>query len=381
MYRKTYVEVDCDNLKYNVSNLIKHYNDYEYYIGVVKGNCYGHGFDTVKCLIESGINYLAVSSIEEALKIREIDKKIPILCLEPIHIDEVDLCIKENITIIIHSYDFYKKIKKLNKKVKIHLKIDSGMNRLGINDKNQVKEIVDNIEIEGIFTHFATSGMRDKYWDNQKERFEEITSLIDLSKIKIVHMGRSMTILNHPKIPYCNGVRLGLIMYGYDYLPSKRNNLRGYLSEIKRKYLNKKRKISETNLERPFEFKTAFTLKSEIIEIKEVKKGQHIGYGAIYEALEDIKVGIIPIGYADGYSRKNKGGFVLIKGKRYPIIDTINMGMTLVKIDDDVKLYDEVVLIGGGISLYEVANRNETTVYEVMCNINDSIPRVMIERG
>ena len=107
MYRKTYVEINIDNLKNNVENIINYYNDYKYYFGVVKGNCYGHGVTyVINELIESGVNYLAVSSLEEALEIRKINKKIPILSLEPIALEYIDICIKNNITITVHDYNY-----------------------------------------------------------------------------------------------------------------------------------------------------------------------------------------------------------------------------------------------------------------------------------
>ena len=144
MFRKTYVEVNIDNLKDNVKNIVNCYKNYNYYFGVVKGNCYGHGITyVINELIDSGINYLAVSSLEEALEARNINKKVPILSLEPIAIEYLDICSKNNITITVHDYDYAKKIleKKINKKLKIHLKIDSGMNRLGFKKKEELNEI------------------------------------------------------------------------------------------------------------------------------------------------------------------------------------------------------------------------------------------------
>ena len=122
MYRKTYVEVNIDNLKNNVKNIVNYYNDYDYYIGVVKGNCYGHGTKyVINELIESGVNYLAVSNLEEALEIRNINKEIPILCLEPIRVEFIDICIKNNITITIHDFFYAEELlsKKFEGKIKV----------------------------------------------------------------------------------------------------------------------------------------------------------------------------------------------------------------------------------------------------------------------
>ena len=149
MYRKTYVEINIDNLKNNVENIINYYNDYKYYFGVVKGNCYGHGVTyVINELIESGVNYLAVSSLEEALEIRKINKKIPILSLEPIALEYIDICIKNNITITVHDYNYALELikKDIKKKLKIHLKIDSGMNRLGFKYKDELKEVYSKLK-------------------------------------------------------------------------------------------------------------------------------------------------------------------------------------------------------------------------------------------
>ena len=389
MYRKTYVEVNIDNLKNNVKNIINYYNDYKYYFGVVKGNCYGHGTTyVINELIESGVNYLAVSSLEEAEEARKINKKIPILCLEPIRKEYIDICIKNNITITVHDYDYAKELinKKLNKNIKIHLKIDSGMNRLGFKEKSELNEIYEelknkeNIEIEGIFTHFATLGINDKEWDNQLEKFKEITKDIDLKEIPIVHLYKSAAFMNHPKLDFANGIRLGIGMYGYYSNPVyNTKGIKNKLREIKRKINKRKNKISETTTQIPIELKSAFKMYSEIIQIKKIKKGEFVGYGAIYRANEDEIIGIMPVGYDDGIFRKSRGRFVAINNKKYQIIGDVGMGMTAVKIDNTIKMYDKVTLIGDQVSIKDVAIHNGTSIYETMCNIGKQIPRVYIK--
>ena len=389
MFRKTYVEVNIDNLKNNVKNIVNNYNKYNYFIGVVKGNCYGHGVTyVINELIESGINYLAVSSLEEALEARNVNKKIPILCLEPIAIEYLDICIKNKITITVHDYNYAKKLieKNINKKIKIHLKIDSGMNRLGFKDKNELNEIYEklkenkNIEIEGIYTHFATLGINDKEWDNQLNKFKYLTEDINLSEIPIVHLAKSAAFIDHPKIDFCNGIRLGIAMYGYDPNPKyNTNGIKNKLRQIKRNILRKKNKISETTTKIPFELKPAFKMYTELIQIKKVKKGEFVGYGAMYRADEDITIGIMPVGYDDGIFRKSTGRYVSIKNKRYKIIGDVGMGMTAVKIDDSIEITDRVTLIGDNIPIKEVATHNGTSIYETMCNIGKTIPRVYVK--
>lgn len=391
MYRKTYVEVNIDNLKNNVKNIVNYYNDYKYYFGVVKGNCYGHGTTyLINELIESGVNYLAVSTLEEALEARKINKKIPILCLEPIKLEYIDICIKNNITITVHDYIYAKELidKKLNKNIKIHLKIDSGMNRLGFKEKKELNEIYkelknkENIEVEGIFTHFATLGINDKEWDNQLEKFKELTKDIDLKEIPIVHLYKSAAFINHPKLDFANGIRLGIGMYGYYSNPVyNTNGIKNKLRAIKR-YINKKKNNISTTITRiPIELKPAFKMYSEIIQVKQIKKGEFVGYGAMYRAKEDEIIGIMPIGYDDGIFRKSRGRFVTINNKRYQLIGDIGMGMTAVKIDNTINMYDKVTLIGDKVTIKEVANHNGTSIYETMCNIGKQIPRVYIKEN
>ena len=391
MYRRTFLEVNIDNLKNNVKNMTEYYKDYKYFFGVVKGNCYGHGTTyVINELIESGINYLAVSNLEEALEARNINNTIPILILEPIHLEYLNICIKNNITITVHDYNYAKELlnTKLDEKIKIHLKIDSGMNRIGFKDKNQVTEIYNklkenrNIEVEGIFTHFATLGINDKDWDIQLDKFKELTADIDLKEIPIVHLAKSAAFLEHPKINFANGIRLGIAMYGYDPKPIfNTRGLKNKLRKIKREYLKRKNNVSKTIEKIPVDLKPAYSMYTEIIQIKTVKKGEFVGYGASYRAKEDIKIAILPVGYDDGIFRKSKGRYVSINNKRYQIIGDVGMGMIAVKIDNNVKIDDKVTLIGDNIPIKEVAKHNGTIIYEIMCNVGKNVPRVYIKNN
>lgn len=390
MYRKTFVEINLDNLYNNVKNLINKYNNYEYYFGVVKGTCYGHGEYCVNTLIEAGINYLAVSSLEEAMKIRLFNKDIPILCLQPVSLEFLNVCIQNNITITIHDYDYFKNMVnlKINGVLKSHLKIDSGMNRLGVKDKNEIKEIYDtlfknkNILLEGIYTHFGTPGLSDKSYDNSLESFLESTSLIDLNKIKIVHLDRSLTMIAHKKLDFSNGTRLGIIMYGYNQLHKPIvDTFRKKLRYMKKRYIIKKLNISETYEECDVELSPAYKLVSEVIQVKQIKKGEHVGYGEVYTAEENGYVATIPIGYADGFSLSNPGRNVLINNKYYKIIGIVMMGMITVSVDESVKVGDEVILIGDKIKLLDVSIHNHSTQYETLCRINSNVPRIYIKNN
>lgn len=375
MYRRTYALIDLEVLKNNVKDIVSKY-PYKYYIGVVKANAYGHGNFCVNSLIEGGINYLAASSLEECLSLRERNSHIPILCLEPINYEYLNLCESSNITITIPDMDYFNGLDKdLN--LKAHIKIDNGMNRLGFKDKNEVKLVVDglsesSIVLEGIYTHFATSGMWDKHWDDGLNNFKEITSLIDLSKIPIVHLGRSLTMVQHEMPSFVNGVRLGIIMFG---LAQKMNEPTG-LRLIKRNHYIKKHGISPVKLSNDLNLKTAFSLHSEIMCIKKVKAGEYISYGANYVADKDILIGIMPIGYADGLSKKNEGLMVKINDKEYPIVGDICMDMAIVKIDDSVKLHDEVIIYD---NISKRCKELGVSAYQLFTSVTNRVPRVYKE--
>ncbi len=381
MYRKTYAIIDEDKLKNNIKEIKAKYDNYKYYIGVVKNNAYNHGIKIINSLIEGGINYLAVSSLEEALDARKYNSKIPILCLEVIDLDYIYDCINNNVTITVESLEYLEKLNKikLDFPIKIHLKLNTGMNRLGISEVNEVNKCVSIISenkkliLEGIYTHFATSGISDKYYDDQMKKFQELTKDIDLTSIPIVHLGRSLTLVNHDKPDFVNGIRLGIIMYGFSQSIKEDTSLRGKLRAIKRKKLIKKFNISKTYLTNDLNLKTAFSLYSNVMTIKKVKNKEFVGYGANFFADRDIKVAIIPIGYADGVTIKYKN--VSIKGQKYQIIAD-SMDMLMVKVDNTVKIGDKVEIFGENISIREASRNNGCNSYRLFNMITNRVPRI-----
>jgi Alanine racemase len=381
MYRKTYIEVDLDNLSNNIKSIKENYNNYEYYIGVVKGNGYGHGSYIANTLIKSGINYLAVSSLEEAINIRKYNKEIPILCLEIVDLDYINEVIKHDVTITVSSLVYLDKLVSLNEenKIKIHLKINAGFNRLGFKNKEEIKEAFKKIKepliLEGIYAHFNTLGISDPYYDREVDTFKELTSEIDLKQIKIVHLGRSVSLINHPKLDFANGIRVGIMMYGYNMSPRKNNSLKGKIRNIKANMRIKKYNISKTTLVCKANLSTCFSLYSEVMEIQKIKAGETVGYGLSYKAKEEEYIAIAPIGYADGLNKKNEGRNVFINGKKCPIIGSINMGMIQIKVDKETKVGDKIEIFGENIKVLEVAKYLGTTPYEVLCMLDDKLPK------
>lgn len=355
MYRETYAEINLKNIKENVSKIIKKYNNYEYYFGVVKAECYGHqGLEPVKAVIKGGCNYLAVATLEEALYIRKTLKQIPILCLGIIPVQYANICAKNNITITISSLLYAEElIKEKTDKLKIHIKINSGMNRLGINNKeefNKTFEVLkaNNIFIEGIYTHIYDSNNSRKT-EMQFNKYKEIINDINKEEIPILHIAASDTITNYPKLDFVNGCRLGIIMYGF----TEHHNL---------------------NL------KSTFSLYSKVIQINNLRKGDTVGYGGIYKAKGDEQIAVVCIGYADGIIRKNSGRNVYINGISYPIVGNICMDMMFVKIDDKVKLNDTVVVLKDIKHIEDVAKHLNSIPYEVICSVSTRVPRIYINK-
>lgn len=379
MYRKTYVSIDNKIIENNTKEIIKKYNKYKYYIGVVKNNAYHHGIKIIDSLINSGINYLAVSSLEEALEIRKINNNIPILVLEPVSLDYLDDLLLNNITITIENLDYLKSLNEINLRynLNIHLKIDSGMNRLGFKENNEINEAVriikenEKLTLEGIYTHFSTSGYNDIYYDLQLENFKNLTKDINLKEIPIVHIDKSLTLVRHKKENFTTGVRLGIILYGFDNKVNVDNSLKGKIRNFKRNLYIKKHNISESIIDNNLNLHTAFSLYSTVLSLRHIKKEDIVGYNACYKAKKEAIVATIPIGYADGVTKDFK--YVFINNQKYEIISDY-MDMISVLVDENVKLNDKVEIFGDNISIKEVTKRLKTNSYHLFNQISNRVP-------
>ncbi len=381
MYRKTYVEIDEQILENNVKKIIKKYNQYQYYIGVVKNNAYHHGIKIIHTLIEAGVNYLAVSSLEEALEVRKYNRDIPVLILEPIPLEYIDDCVNNNITITVENKDYVSNLCKIKliAQLKVHIKIDSGMNRLGLKDKKEVQEVYEllkktkNIFLEGIYTHLMTSGVNDFYYDKQIARFKELIDGIDLTEIPIVHVDRSLTLVKHEKLDFTTGVRMGIVMFGFNGSSKFGTGLKAKLRMLKRNRFIKKHHISPTILENDLQVKPAFKMYSHVLALRKVSKDEVVGYNASYKVKEDGYIATIPCGYADGVTKDFK--YVFIKNNRYEIVaDSSDMLMVLV--DEKVKINDKVEIIGDNITIQEVCQRLGKNSYQLFNLIQNRVVRV-----
>lgn len=344
MYRRTYAKIDLNNIKNNVTKLVNNLNNYKYHFGVVKADSYGHdGNKVVKAIVDGGCNYLCVATLEEALFVRKEVKRIPILCLGPVDPSKLKVCIRNNITITVNTYDY---INYMNaKNVKVHIKVNTGMNRLGINNYSEFMETYHYLEeigskIEGVYTHiYNDSSKKDTL--NQVKKFQSIIKDVN---VPIVHIGASGYALNYPKEDFINGIRFGIAMYG----------------------------LIENNLD----LQSTFSLYSNIIQINEVKSGDTVGYNGAYKPKETERIAVVPIGYADGIIRKNVGRYVYIKDNKYQIVGNICMDMLFVKVDESIEVGDKVAIIKDNEHINDIAKHLDTISYEVICSIGKRIPRI-----
>lgn len=344
------MKVNLTNIKENISKIIQKYPDYRYYIGVVKANCYGHQIESISSIIDGGCNYLAVALLEEALQIRNRWKDIPILCLGVISSEEIDICIQNNITITINSIETVKQLAKGDiDSLKVHIKLNTGMNRLGISKAEELRETImllqkHNVFVEGIYTHIYDASHQKK---TQKQflTFKRLLESIHYKKIPMIHVSASEALTNYPKLDFVNGCRLGIIMYGF------------------------------TN-DHTLNLESTFFLYSRVIQINQLKPNETVGYQGEFKAKKEEWIAVVPIGYADGIIRKNTGRMVYIHNKPYPIVGNICMDMLFVKVDESVNLDDEVIILKDKTHISEVANYLDTIPYEVLCSISSRVPRV-----
>ena len=384
----SYVEIDLTRLRDNVREIIDKYPEYKGYIGVVKGDAYGHGMRAVQAFYEGGMRYFAVSSLEEAAQLRSFNTHVPVLCLEPVSLDRLREAADLDLTLAISDIVYLRSFLDADvnsHSFKLHLQIDSGFNRLGFKDKGEVKEAVRLINssphfLEGIYQHFATAGIFDPHYDNQINTFRELTSLIDLSEIPMVHMGSGVSLLAHPKIDVATVTRMGLIMYGYNIGPtSYGSGVKDRLRDLRDKRNRKKYQLTETIKDVKLDLKPAMSYKCRILQIKDVPPGEYVGYNASYRTEDLVSIAVLPVGYNNGIGHKNSGRVVEINGRHYPIVGEIGMNMCCIKVDNHVKPTDTVTLLGGGISLGRFSRSSGLGLAEALVSVGKNNERVYIK--
>lgn len=375
-YRKrTWCEIDLNALKYNIDT-IRSITDKKI-IAVVKANAYGHGDVEISTELQNlGIDYFAVSNIDEAIKLRENNIKSNILILGYTPIEEAELLSKYDIIQAILGYEYAvnlnKSLEEKNCTARVHLAIDTGMNRIGFiqNEKHDTLEDIKlvynlkNLKIEGIFTHLCVAdSFRQDNIDFTEYQMNNLDIIVEELKKSgydcgLVHAQNSAGLTNLNKEQY-GAVRAGIILYGLN--PS---------NDVRKDII----------------YKPIMSLKSVVSLVKNISKGDTVGYGRTFKADKTMKIATITAGYADGYSRLlSNRGEVLIHGTRCKIIGNVCMDQFMVDISnvDDVHSGDIVTLVGKDgneeITLDELANIIGTINYELACNINLRASRVYLK--
>lgn len=363
-----WVEIDLTAISHNLGIIRKIIGKKVRIAGVVKANAYGHGLiEIARFLEKQRIDYLCVARISEALELRENRIKTPILILgytPPQFFKEI---VNHNLTVTIRSLDVAKSLvteaRRKNKMVKVHIKVETGMHRIGIETPYILfflKKIFDlpNLEVEGIFTHFAEADNLDLSFTRlQLTRFQEVVQELIRAKIKIpiYHTANSAATLRIPE-SYFNMVRVGIALYGLEPFPGAKEIVG---------------------------LKPAMTLKTKIIQIKEIPAHEFIGYGRTYETPKTKIVGTIAIGYGDGFRRSPQNwSEVLVRGQRCQILGRVAMDSCQIDLSSVLKaeVGDEVVLIGKSrdeiITVEQVAHRLGTINYEVVAGLMERVKRV-----
>ena len=364
-YERVFAKIDLDAIAYNLKSIEKKLSPETKIIAVVKADGYGHGAAVIAKEIEESdqVFGFAVATAEEAFSLKRNGIRKPILILGYTFESDYEALIQKQIRFTVYSYDMAEAISKAAGKIGtdayIHIKIDTGMSRIGYQateeSADEIAEIaaLPGIVTEGIFTHFARADEKDK--SSAKEQLKIFLSMIDMLKERKV------------EIPFhhCSNmdlVRAGIILYGL--WPSE---------EIQRDSIS---------------LKPVMELKSKIIHIKTLEAGRCVSYGGTYQLKEKRKIATIPVGYADGYPRSLSGkGYVLIHGKKAPILGRICMDQFMVDITEipDAKLLDPVTLLGcdegSFLSMEELGSLSGRFNYEFACDIGKRVPRIFFKNN
>ncbi len=362
--RPTYLEVNLPRLKQNLENIRAHVAPAKV-MAVLKANAYGHGIDGVAPYIAPHADYIGVALVEEGIHLREIGIHKPILVMGGTLPEQIPAFIQHNLTLAASSLELLdaaeQAAQSAKTKLKVHLKIDTGMERIGVHDYEAEPFLekslsCSHLDIEGIFSHFANSDAPDLVHAKlQLERFSEVLYFYErrsLPRPPIRHMANSGAVLQLPESHF-DMVRPGLMFYGV--YPGR-------------------------DVKRTVDVKPALTWHSRVAYSKITQPGRPVSYGSLWQPQSPARIVTIPCGYADGYFRRmTNQAQVIVNGKKYPQVGRICMDQFMVNVgNDDAKAGDEVILFGDGITAEDLAEWAGTNEYEVMTNISARVPRVFV---
>ncbi len=378
--KRTWAEISLDAVKHNF-NVIKSKTGGAKLCCVVKADGYGHGAVELAGVYEElGADWFAVSNIDEGIELRDSGIGLPILILGYTPVKDARRLAQYDISQAVFSLGYARSLsdecQKEGVKVKIHIKADTGMSRIGFmcqqfpRDEYSIKEICEacalpNLVAEGLFTHFCVSDEGEEgraFTERQYENFIHVKNALDAAglNIKLCHCSNSGAIEDYD-FAYCDMVRAGIILYGLAPSPKLRGKL---------------------------DLKPVMTLKTSVAYVKELKKGADISYGRTFTAPKDMKIATVPIGYADGYVRANAAkGYMLINGQKAKIVGRICMDQTMLDVTDIdyVAQGDEVIVFGTGEkgepTADSIAENTDTINYEVVCLVGKRVPRIYYKNG
>lgn len=370
--RPVWAEINLDNLAHNMRETRRVTKSDSLVTAVIKADGYGHGATAIgKTLLENGADRFAVATLSEAIQLRDDFKETKIMILgytpEELGKEIIENSIIQTIYSKEQAQAFSNTAKELGKSLVVHIKIDTGMNRLGmLSNDETIKDILeistmDGLIIEGIFTHFAAADEIDKEFTRQQvQKFNVLVDNLETSglKIPIKHVSNSAAIIDLPEFNF-DMVRAGIMLYGL--YPS---------NEVRRDVVD---------------LKEVMCLKAKISQVKTIEKGSGVSYGLTHICEEETTIATLPLGYADGFTRMlSRKAKAMVKNSKVPVLGNICMDQCIIDVTGlEVHAGEEVILFGGndenGISINSVAQILNTINYEIVCMINKRVPRVYIK--
>ncbi|WP_054692269.1 alanine racemase [Syntrophomonas palmitatica] len=365
--RPTWAEIDLTAIKHNLKTIRKAAGDAGV-MAVVKANAYGHGvLEVSRACQEAGIDYFGVASLQEALELKESKLEAPVLVLGHIPEGYATAAIKAGVRTCIFTLDsaqaFSEAALALGSKARVHLKVDTGMGRLGFAvSEESLEQIIQisrlqGVELEGIFTHFAEADAEDESFTRQQlEQFAGLIGELDSRgvSIPIKHCANSAAVFRYPEAVF-NLVRAGIVLYGLNPSP--------------------------VVARQRFDLIPAMTLKSRISFVKVLPGGCPVSYGRTYYCQGETRVATVPIGYADGYSRLlSNRAWAVVRGQKVPLIGTVCMDQCMFDVSgvEGIQAGDEVILFGreeDGVTADDLAAIIGTINYEVICSLSPRVAR------
>ncbi len=358
-YRDTVLNINMDNCFHNL-DIIKQLNPNKKIIAVVKANAYGHGLCGFSNILEkyNKVDYFSVATLDEAILLRKNGIKKDILILGVTHSDYFHIAHKYNIIITCHNLKCANDIFKFNEKLKVHIKIDTGMNRLGFKHIDTFKKslhLIDSSksELNGIFTQLSSADTDTDYTLLQIKIFKNFYELVKTRNIEI-HIQNTAGIVNNSDLNIVTAIRPGLIMYGH--------NCTNY-------------NLIDDTTNKQLDLKELITLKSKVTMIKPVPPNSKIGYNGDFICKDNTYIATLPIGYADGYKTIYKNLFVMKDLKKYKIRGKICMDQILVEVDNKINEDDYLFLINDEINAKYIAEKTYTSIYELLTSLSNRIHR------